>query len=256
MTWNNQYTPQFQQPQYTPQPQQYGQQPYGQPQAPQQQPTEVPSLRQLLKTRGGKSAFNKDTAPGTTVTGTITNTDTREKLKYGTNQPDTFSDGSPKYVAVITIQTNLQDTPDDNGLRTVYINTWGLQCAALAEACKAAHCAEPVEGDTFTATYVGLGQAQPGMSAPKLYEYRIDHKPPVSFTQPAGGTQQAQAQSQQAQQPMQAQQPHVDPMTVTQLRNAGKQDMEIARLLGVQPADVMRVPGRAAASAEPSEPEF
>ena len=263
MTWNNQYTPQFQQPQYgqqpqqgyTPQygqPQQFQQQPYGQPQAPQQQPTEVPSLEQLLKPRGGKSAFNKDTAPGTTVTGTITNTDTREKLKYGTNQPDTYSNGSPKYVEVITIQTNLQDDPDDNGLRNVYINLWGLQRAALAEACKAAHCAKPVEGDTFTATYVGLGQAQPGMSAPKLYEYRIDHKPPVSFTQPEN-TPQQQAMPQQGAQQSQA---HVDPMTVTQLRNAGKTEDEIARLLGVQPVDVMRVPGRAAASAEPSEPEF
>lgn len=261
MTWNNQYTPQFQQPQYgqpqqgyTPQygqqPQQFQQQPYGQPQAPQQQPTEVPSLEQLLKPRGGKSAFNKDTAPGTTVTGTITNTDTREKLKYGTNQPDIHSNGSPKYVEVITIQTNLQDDPDDNGLRNVYINLWGLQRAALAEACKAAHCAKPVEGDTFTATYVGLGQAQPGMSAPKLYEYRIDHKPPVSFTQLENAPQPTPQQG--VQQP----QAHVDPMTVTQLRNAGKTDDEIARLLGVQPVDVMRVPGRTAAAAEPSEPEF
>lgn len=264
MTWNNQYTPQFQQPQYgqqpqqgyTPQygqPQQFQQQPYGQPQAPQQQPTEVPSLEQLLKPRGGKSAFNKDTAPGTTVTGTITNTDTREKLKYGTNQPDPYPNGSPRYVEVITIQTNLQDDPDDNGLRNVYINLWGLQRAALAEACKAAHCAKPVEGDTFTATYVGLGQAQPGMSAPKLYEYRIDHKPPVSFTQPENAPQPT-PQQQAAGQPA----PHVDAMQVTGLRNMGKSDQEIANLLGVPLAAVTRIAGqtRVQGSEMSGEPEF
>lgn len=251
MTWNNQYTPQFQQPQYGQQPQQYGQQPYGQPQAYGQQAAKAPSLGQLLKGSGGKSAFNKDTAPGTTVTGTITNTDTREKLIYGTNQPDISKTGKKKYVALITIQTNLQDTPDDNGLRTVYINMWGLQLDALLEACKSAHCEKPVEGDMFTATYIGLGQAQPGMNAPKLYEYRIEHR--QRDNDPASTPQQQPMQQQQGVQQSQA---HVDPMTVTQLRNAGKTDDEIARLLGVQPVDVMRIPGRAAAAAEPSEPEF
>ena len=271
MTWNNQYTPQFQQPQYaqpqqgyTPQygqPQQFQQQPYGQPQAPQQQPTEVPSLEQLLKPHGGKSAFNKDTAPGTTVTGTITNTDTREKLKYGTNQPDPYPNGSPRYVEVITIQTNLQDDPDDNGLRNVYINLWGLQRAALAEACKAAHCAKPVEGDTFTATYVGLGQAQPGMSAPKLYEYRIE-KPanPViaqALNMPTGTPAPQALQTPQGGY-VQAQTPHVDAMQVTSLRNMGKSDQEIAQLLGVPLNAVTRIAGqtRVQGSEMNDEPEF
>ena len=160
--------------------------------------------------------------------------------------------GNPKYEALITVQTSLQEAPDDDGRRTIYINMWGVQQDAIRKACEAAKCEGPVEGDTFTATYVGLGQAQPGMSAPKLYEYRIDHKPPVSFTQPENTPQQQAMPQQGVQQP----QAHVDPMTVTQLRNAGKTDDEIARLLGVQPVDVMRVPGRTAAAAEPSEPEF
>lgn len=240
MTWNNQYTPQFQQPQY------------GQPQqAPQQQAAEAPSFSQLLKGGGGKAAFNKDSMPGATVTGTVLSVKTRQKKEYGSGNLMFSQKGNPKYEALITVQTSLQEAPDDDGRRTIYINMWGVQQDAMRKACEAAKCEGPVEGDTFTATYVGLGQAQPGMSAPKLYEYRIDHKPPVSFTQPTGGTQQPTPQ-QGAQQP----QAHVDPMTVTQLRNAGKTDDEIARLLGVQPVDVMLVPGRAAAAAEPSEPEF
>ena len=243
MTWNNQYTPQFQQPQY------------GQPQqgyAPQEEPTApAPSFGQLLKSGGGKAAFNKDSMPGTIVTGTVVDIKTRQKKEYGTGKPMFSQKGNPKYEALITVQTNLQEAPDDDGRRTIYINMWGVQQDAIRKACEAAKCEGPVEGDTFTATYVGLGQAQPGMSAPKLYEYRIDHKPPVSFTQPENAPQPTPQQG--VQQP----QAHVDPMTVTQLRNAGKTDDEIARLLGVQPVDVMRVPGRAAAAtAEPSEPEF
>lgn len=245
MTWNNQYTPQFQQPQY------------GQPQqgyAPQEEPiAPAPSFGQLLKNGGGKAAFNKDSMPGAIVTGTVVDIKTRQKKEYGTGKPMFSQKGNPKYEALITVQTSLQEAPDDDGRRTIYINMWGVQQDAIRKACEAAKCEGPVEGDTFTATYVGLGQAQPGMSAPKLYEYRIDHKPPVSFTQPEN-TPQQQAMPQQGVQQSQA---HVDPMTVTQLRNAGKTDDEIARLLGVQPVDVMRVPGRtAAATAEPSEPEF
>ena len=241
MTWNNQYTPQFQ-PQY------------GQPQqgyAPQEEPTApAPSFGQLLKSGGGKAAFNKDSMPGTIVTGTVVDIKTRQKKEYGTGKPMFSQKGNPKYEALITVQTSLQEAPDDDGRRTIYINMWGVQQDAIRKACEAAKCEGPVEGDTFTATYVGLGQAQPGMSAPKLYEYRIDHKPPVSFTQPESAPQPTPQQG--VQQP----QAHVDPMTVTQLRNAGKTDDEIARLLGVQPVDVMRIPGRAAAAAEPSEPEF
>lgn len=239
MTWNNQYTPQYGQPQ--------------QGYAPQEEPiAPAPSFGQLLKNGGGKAAFNKDSMPGTIVTGTVVDIKTRQKKEYGTGKPMFSQKGNPKYEALITVQTSLQEAPDDDGRRTIYINMWGVQQDAIRKACEAAKCEGPVEGDTFTATYVGLGQAQPGMSAPKLYEYRIDHKPPVSFTQPTGGTQQPMQQQQGAQQS----QAHVDPMTVTQLRNAGKTDDEIARLLGVQPVDVMRVPGRTAAAAEPSEPEF
>lgn len=242
MTWNNQYTPQFQQPQY------------GQPQqgyTPQEEPTApAPSFGQLLKSGGGKAAFNKDSMPGTIVTGTVVDIKTRQKKEYGTGKPMFSQKGNPKYEALITVQTSLQEAPDDDGRRTIYINMWGVQQDAIRKACEAAKCEGPVEGDTFTATYVGLGQAQPGMSAPKLYEYRIDHKPPVSFTQPENAPQPT------PQQGVQQSQAHVDPMTVTRLRNAGKTDDEIARLLGVQPVDVMRVPGRTAAAAEPSEPEF
>ena len=246
MTWNNQYTPQFQQPQYGQQPQQ-GYTPQEEPTAP------APSFGQLLKNGGGKAAFNKDSMPGTTVTGTVVDIKTRQKKEYGTGKPMFSQKGNPKYEALITVQTSLQEAPDDDGRRTIYINMWGVQQDAIRKACEAAKCEGPVEGDTFTATYVGLGQAQPGMSAPKLYEYRIDHKPPVSFTQPEN-VPQPTPQQQAAGQPA----PHVDAMQVTGLRNMGKSDQEIAQLLGVPLNAVTRIAGQARVQGSEmnGEPEF
>ena len=244
MTWNNQYAPQFQQP-------------YGQPQqgyVPQEEPTApAPSFGQLLKSGGGRAAFNKDSMPGTIVTGTVVDIKTRQKKEYGTGKPMFSQKGNPKYEALITVQTSLQEAPDDDGRRTIYINMWGVQQDAIRKACEAAKCEGPVEGDTFTATYVGLGQAQPGMSAPKLYEYRIDHKPPVSFTQPEN-VPQPTPQQQAAGQPA----PHVDAMQVTGLRNMGKSDQEIAQLLGVPLNAVTRIAGQARVQGSEmnGEPEF
>lgn len=246
MTWNNQYTPQFPQSQYGQQPQQGY--------APQEEPTApAPSFGQLLKSGGGKAAFNKDSMPGTTVTGTVVDIKTRQKKEYGTGKPMFSQKGNPKYEALITVQTSLQETPDDDGRRTIYINMWGVQQDAIRKACEAAKCEGPVEGDTFTATYVGLGQAQPGMSAPKLYEYRIGHKPPVSFTQ-SGNAPQPTPRQQSAGQPA----PHVDAMQVNGLRNIGKTDDEISQLLGVPSDAVTRIAGQARVpgSEMNGEPEF
>lgn len=245
MTWNNQYTPQFPQSQYGQQPQQGY--------APQEEPTApAPSFGQLLKSGGGKAAFNKDSMPGTTVTGTVVDIKTRQKKEYGTGKPMFSQKGNPKYEALITVQTSLQEAPDDDGRRTIYINMWGVQQDAIRKACEAAKCEGPVEGDTFTATYVGLGQAQPGMSAPKLYEYRIDHKPPVSFTQSENAPQPTPRQS--AGQPA----PHVDAMQVNGLRNIGKTDDEISQLLGVPLNAVTSIAGQARVPGSDmnGEPEF
>lgn len=246
MTWNNQYTPQFQQPQYGQRPQQGH--------APQEEPTApAPSFGQLLKSGGGKAAFNKDSMPGTTVTGTVVDIKTRQKKEYGTGKPMFSQKGNPKYEALITVQTSLQETPDDDGRRTIYINMWGVQQDAIRKACEAAECEGPVEGDTFTATYVGLGQAQPGMSAPKLYGYRIGRKPPVPSTQ-SGNAPQPTPGRQSAGQPA----PHVDAMQVNGLRNIGKTDDEISRLLGVPSDAVTGIAGQARVPGGDmnGEPEF
>ena len=256
MTWTNNYNPSnpFQQPQYSQQPQQpYGQASYGQQQVPTPQ-VDVPDLTQLINGQGGKAFFNADSQPGATITGTVEAVKAKQSIDFQTKQPAFSKGGKPKFEIVVTLATNLREDPDDDGRRNIYIKCWGTQADALRDACRKAGVPAPQEGDKFTATFTGMGQPfAPGMSAPKVYEYRIDHKPPVSFTQPEN-VPQPTPQQQAAGQPA----PHVDAMQVTGLRNMGKSDQEIAQLLGVPLNAVTRIAGQARVQGSEmnGEPEF
>lgn len=246
----------------------------------QQNNSTIMSVEAFGEPSGSISAFSGDITPGTTVTGTISEIGTQECHVFDpvegkpTNEIDRWKDGKPKVQLKVIVQTDLPpESETDDGKRSIFIKGWGLQRKAYQDAVRRNGGKAPKHGDTFTAKYVGLGQAQGRLNPPKIYEYTITPSAQSSVEAFGAPSQLAQQRGSmtapvnfganaQAMQPVQAAppqtaQPHVDPMTVTQLRNAGKQDMEIARLLGVQPADVMRVPGRAAAAtAEPSEPEF
>ena len=242
MTWTNNYQPQAQ----------------GEP----QQGTPIPSLGKLINGGGGKAFFNAESQPGATITGTISKVEARQKLDYQTKQPMVSKKGNPKYEMVVTITTSLREDPDDDGNRNIYINLWGTQLDAIRDACRKAHVEEPKEGDRFTATFTGMGQPfAPGMSAPKLYEYRIE-KPanPViaqALNMPTGTSAPQALQTPQGGY-VQAQTPHVDAMQVTSLRNMGKSDQEIAQLLGVPLNAVTRIAGQARVQGSEmnDEPEF
>lgn len=259
MTWTNNYNQNnpFQQPQYGQQPQQpYGQAGYGQQQAPTTQ-VDVPDLTQLINGQGGKAFFNADSQPGATITGTVEAVKAKQSIDFQTKQPAFSKSGKPKFEIVVTLATSLREDPDDDGRRNIYIKCWGTQADALRDACRKAGVSAPQEGDKFTATFTGMGQPfAPGMSAPKLYEYRIEKGADPQVMQ-AMNTIAPQQQS--AGQPAQAQQPpHVDAMQVTGLRNMGKSDQEIANLLGVPLAAVTRIAGQARVqgSEMSGEPEF
>lgn len=217
-----------------------------QPQPMQDTNEDIPSLGNLINGAGGKAFFNQNTQPGATVSGVIEKVETRRKLNYQTKQPEVSKKGRPKYEVVITIATTLHEDMDDDGRRNIYINLWGVQQDALRDACRAAGVKEPHEGDTFTATFTGLGQPfAPGMSAPKLYQYRIEKagNPILAQAMSEPTQQQHPAQMQQPQQPMQ-QQPTLDPIQVTGLRNMGKTDQEIAAMLNVPVQMVNAIPGQ------------
>ncbi|KAB1647492.1 hypothetical protein F8O06_02830 [Pseudoclavibacter sp. CFCC 14310] len=159
----------------------------------------------------GKSPFDKYSAPGTTVTGTITAVDYRQQTEYGTNQPAVFPSGDPKMQFVIQLQTTEHDDPDDDGIRALYINAWGSKKQALAAAIQAsgAHKASEilVPGTVMTATFVGEKQVQgkTGTFTQKDYTYTLVKGAPAGIDQ---------ALSQAAAQPVQqgyVQQPAAQP---------------------------------------------
>ena len=257
-------------------PQQGYQQGYGQPPA---RPAVSMTPEQMLASIESQSSKGaKFEQPGTSISGIIENVTANQIRDFKSRQPKFFDDGQPQMQVLVTINTGVTDpmVEDDDGRRTVYIKGFGLQRHAWLQALHNAglrKAAEVRPGDRFTATFTGFGEAKPGMNAPKLFEYVIEHQSPadLAMNQPQQpGMQQAQPaypQQQYApQQPMQApnqgyapapvdpwnpptqQQPQqpgmqqaqpaypqqqADPMKVNQLKAMGKPPQEIAALLGV-----------------------
>lgn len=253
-------------------PQQGYQQGYGQPPA---RPAVSMTPEQMLASIESQSSKGaKFEQPGTSISGIIENVTANQIRDFKSRQPKFFDDGQPQMQVLVTINTGVTDpmVEDDDGRRTVYIKGFGLQRHAWIQALHNAglrKAAEVRPGDRFTATFTGFGEAKPGMNAPKLFEYVIEHQSPadLAMNQPQQpGMQQAQPaypQQQYApQQPMQAPnqgyapapvdpwnppaqaqpaqqvqlgqpQQQADPMKVNQLKAVGKSPQEIAALLGV-----------------------
>ncbi|MGE4637738.1 hypothetical protein [Bifidobacterium longum] len=253
-------------------PQQGYQQGYGQPPA---RPAVSMTPEQMLASIESQSSKGaKFEQPGTSISGIIENVTANQIRDFKSRQPKFFDDGQPQMQVLVTINTGVTDpmVEDDDGRRTVYIKGFGLQRHAWLQALHNAglrKAAEVRPGDRFTATFTGFGEAKPGMNAPKLFEYVIEHQSPadLAMNQPQQpGMQQAQPaypQQQYApQQPLQAPnqgyapapvdpwnppaqaqpvqpvqlgqpQQQADPMKVNQLKALGKPPQEIAALLGV-----------------------
>ena len=212
-----------------PQQQAYSQQQYGgyQP-APMAPKMSAEQMLNQIDSQSGKSAFTKDSMPGTRVTGIIENVTANQVRDFQTKQPAFWNDGSPRLQVLVTIDTGIIDpnVEDDDGRRTVYIKGWGVQRRAWLQALHNAglkKAGEVKPGDRFTATFTGYGPQGNLPQPPKLFEYVIEHQSPadLAMNQPQQpGMQQAQQdypQQQYApQQPTQTpnqgyQQPPVDP---------------------------------------------
>lgn len=256
-------------------PQQGYQQGYGQPPA---RPAVSMTPEQMLASIESQSSKGaKFEQPGTSISGIIENVTANQIRDFKSRQPKFFDDGQPQMQVLVTINTGVTDpmVEDDDGRRTVYIKGFGLQRRAWLQALHNAglrKAAEVRPGDRFTATFTGFGEAKPGMNAPKLFEYVIEHQSPADLAmnqtqqpgmqqaQPAYPQQQyapqqpmqapnqgyapapvdpwnppTQQQPQQPAQPVQLGQPQqqADPMKVNQLKAVGKSPQEIAALLGV-----------------------
>lgn len=274
-------------------PQQGYQQGYGQPPA---RPAVSMTPEQMLASIESQSSKGaKFEQPGTSISGIIENVTANQIRDFKSRQPKFFDDGQPQMQVLVTINTGVTDpmVEDDDGRRTVYIKGFGLQRHAWLQALHNAglrKAAEVRPGDRFTATFTGFGEAKPGMNAPKLFEYVIEHQSPADLAmnqpqqpgmqqaQPAYPQQQyapqqptqtpnqgyqqppvdpwnppTQQQPQQPAQPVQLGQPQqqADPMKVNQLKAVGKSPQEIATLLGVPVEAVTAITDAANPTAHP-----
>lgn len=151
---------------------------WSRPQQPQQpqQAANAPSFADIFNSTGGtRSAFDKDSQPGTTVTGTLAGEpDVRQATDFQTKQPAFFrKSGKPKFEVVFDLQTSQRDDQDDDGRRSVWVHWWGVQRDALTEAFKQ-FGRQPHKGDKMTVTFDGFVQLENAPQPAKHYTFRFE----------------------------------------------------------------------------------
>lgn len=139
-------------------------------------------LDQFRGAGSATAAFNKDTAPGTTVAGKITAIEVRQRTEYS-NKPGVigpalfFADGKPKQQVEITVDTGRPDPAnDDDGLRRFYVKMdYKSDREALFAAVDAAGADDLEVGGYFAGRFDGKGRDATGAEAGwnvHTYEYR------------------------------------------------------------------------------------
>lgn len=237
---------------------------WGNNQQPQQQAqaASVPSFDDIFNSTGGtRSAFNKGSQPGATVTGTLSSDpDVRQATDFQTKQPAYFlKSGKPKFEVVFDLQTDLREDPDDDGRRSVWVHWWGVQRDALTEAFKQ-FGRKPHKGDKMTVTFDGFVQLENAPQPAKHYTFRFEaglpgvapQSPATPATPAPAGTFSTSTPAMQggtltAQQIAQIQ----------QLKAVGKTPDEVAALTGIPKQLILQQAGnRPATQAAEAEPEF
>lgn len=133
----------------------------------------VPSLADALN-GGGKWIKWDDLGVGAVVKGTIAEIDVRQARKYQSDELAFWDDGKPQMQVVFSLQTELREGEDDEGLRSVSLNLWSGQKKALADACKAAGVKEPVVGQEFAIKWAsGVGKA----GDPRVFQVKLGPAP-------------------------------------------------------------------------------
>jgi hypothetical protein len=114
----------------------------------------------LMGGGSGKSAFGKDDPIGTTVTGTIVDTQVRQQTDMEDGKPLTWDNGDPRMQLVVTLQTDQRTDPDDDGVRAIYVKgSKALGSKSLHDAVRAAVQTAKADGlkpgGTLTVQLVG-----------------------------------------------------------------------------------------------------
>lgn len=144
------------------------------------------NLDDVLGGAGGTTAFNRETPMGTKFTGTIVDATVQQIKDIRDGKPKTWDDGRPQEQIVVRIQTDLRNDEDDDGIRALYIKTWGVWKSALLEAVQAGGFAKLSEalapGNVFSDEYYADKPApSAGLSPTKLHRYTLAKGSPVTL---------------------------------------------------------------------------
>lgn len=180
-------------------------------------------IKDALVSTAGKTAKFENI--GDFVEGTVISAEMKPSTMPG-GAPRTFEDGSPQYDFVFTLQTTQRDysIENDDGIRTVWMRSFGDDKKAVAEAVTNADDDDIQPGGWMKVTFTGeVPSKTPGFQPRKIraVEYR---KPQGAVGQAAGAPAQGQPQ-QQAQpqpQPQQGQQWGQNPQQVQQSQPQGQ----------------------------------
>jgi len=128
---------------------------------------------------GGAKAFTFENI-GDKVTGEIKVMKKQQQTDMTTGEPSFWNNGEPKMMLRIELQTDLQDSDDDEGMRSVYLRGGNYVAVkgsgtssllAVKDAVRRSGSSNGIElGGILTLEHSGLGQAaNKGFNAPKLY---------------------------------------------------------------------------------------
>lgn len=141
--------------------------------------SQIPSANDVLM-GGGGAPTAKFVNPGDTIGGRIVSEPRAyQEREYDPRNPGNGAakfypkSGDPIMAVNVDVQTTLRDPmdPEDTGIRRIYIEGKRLK-DAVRDAIRAVGGSGLEVGGELHVTFTGLGQAEAGMNAPKLYAAR------------------------------------------------------------------------------------
>lgn len=126
----------------------------------------------------GAKSFPFDNV-GDAVSGEIAAMTTRQQTSIDDGKPLYWDNGEPRMMLVITLQTGMTESDDDDGMRSIYVRggnytaetgTGSSMATAVRDAVRKSGAKRIETGAILTVKHTGVGKAtRGGMNRPKLY---------------------------------------------------------------------------------------